>query len=146
MLKVLKLNKDNINDYIDIIHKYEESVFNDEAYSKELLLNSITGYDNIDILLDDKTLIGYIIYRYVDVIHLLKIFIDDKFKGNGYAKLLLDNMIENSNGINKVYLEVRKNNISAIRFYEKNNFQIIDTKKNYFINPNDDALIMVKND
>ena len=146
MLKVLKLNKDNINDYIDIIHKYEESVFNDEAYSKELLLNSITGYDNIDILLDDKTLIGYIIYRYVDVIHLLKIFIDDKFKGNGYAKLLLDNMIKNSNGINKVYLEVRKNNISAIRFYEKNNFQIIDTKKNYFINPNDDALIMVKND
>ena len=91
-------------------------------------------------------MIGYIIYRNLDIIHLFKIFIADDYRGKNTAKLLIDNMISTSNGINKVYAEVRKNNISAINFYKKNNFKIIDTKKNYYQNPTDDALIMVKDD
>ena len=146
MFKVLKLDKNNINNFIDKIYKYELLNFYDEAYNKDILIQSINEYDHIEVLVDDDKLIGYIIYRIVDVVHLLKIFIDDAYKGHGYAKLLFDSMIANSNGLNKIYLEVRKNNASAVKFYTKNNFNIIDTKKNYYKNPIDDALIMVRND
>ena len=146
MFKVLKLDKNNINNFIDKIYKYELLNFYDEAYTKDILIQSINEYDHIEVLVDDDKLIGYIIYRIVDVVHLLKIFIDDAYKGHGYAKLLFDSMIANSNGLNKIYLEVRKNNASAVKFYTKNNFNIIDTKKNYYKNPIDDALIMVRND
>lgn len=146
MFKVLKLDKNNINNFIDKIYKYELLNFYDEAYTKDILIQSINEYDHIEVLVDDDKLIGYIIYRIVDVVHLLKIFIDDAYKGHGYAKLLFDSMIANSNGINKIYLEVRKNNASAFKFYTKNNFNIIDTKNNYYKNPIDDALIMVRND
>lgn len=146
MLKVLRLDNNNINCYIDILTQYELSNFNDEAYNKDTLLHSITDYDHIDVLLDDDKLIGYIIYRTLDIIHLFKIFIDDAYKGNGYAKLLLESMIDNSKGLKEIYLEVRKNNISAVNIYKKNKFKIIDTKINYYKNPTDDALIMVRND
>lgn len=146
MFKVLKLDKNNINNFIDKIYKYELLNFYDEAYTKDILIQSINEYDHIEVLVDDDKLIGYIIYRIVDVVHLLKIFIDDAYKGHGYAKLLFDSMIANSNGLNKIYLEVRKNNASAVKFYTKNNFNIIDTKNNYYKNPIDDALIMVRND
>ena len=146
MFKVLKLDKNNINNFIDKIYKYELLNFYDEAYNKDILIQSINEYDHIEVLVNDDKLIGYIIYRIVDVVHLLKIFIDDAYKGHGYAKLLFDSMIANSNGLNKIYLEVRKNNASAVKFYTKNNFNIIDTKKNYYKNPIDDALIMVRND
>ena len=146
MFKVLKLDKNNINNFIDKIYKYELLNFYDEAYTKDILIQSINEYDHIEVLVDDDKLIGYIIYRIVDVVHLLKIFIDDAYKGHGYAKLLFDSMIANSNGINKIYLEVRKNNASGVKFYTKNNFNIIDTKNNYYKNPIDDALIMVRND
>lgn len=146
MFKVLKLDKNNINNFIDKIYKYELLNFYDEAYNKDILIQSINEYDHIEVLVDDDKLIGYIIYRIVDVVHLLKIFIDDAYKGHGYAKLLFDSMIANSNGLNKIYLEVRKNNASAVKFYTKNNFNIIDTKNNYYKNPIDDALIMVRND
>ena len=139
MFRVLKLDNNNKYDYIDKLYEYEKTAFYNEAYNKDLLLKSINEYDTIEILLKDDCLIGYIIYRKLDVIHILKIFIDDKYKGNGYAKLLLDSLDD------KIYLEVRKNNVSAIRFYEKNNFKIIDIKKDYYQNPTDDALIMVRN-
>lgn len=44
--------------------------------------------------------------------------------------------------VRQVWLEVRKNNKTAIEFYQKNNFQIIYTRKNYYRSPVEDALVM----
>lgn len=52
------------------------------------------------------------------------------YKGKGTAQLLLNRIIETSreSGVPEVQLEVRRDNINAIRFYEKNDFQISEFK------------------
>jgi ribosomal-protein-alanine N-acetyltransferase len=44
----------------------------------------------------------------------------------------------------KVYLEVRRSNVSAIGLYDKVGFQIIGTRPKYYMDTGEDALIMMK--
>lgn len=144
MLSIIKLNSNIINKYIDEIYSLETKYFYDEAYTKQSIYELINEYDNIDILLNNNILIGYVIYRKLDIIHIFKILIRDNYRGKEYAKLLLDNIILTSKNFNKIYIEVRNNNQSAIKFYKKNGFYIINTINNFYKNPIDNAIIMEK--
>lgn len=44
--------------------------------------------------------------------------------------------------VESIWLEVRKDNHKAIVFYRKNNFEIAYTRKNYYRNPVQDALVL----
>ena len=46
-------------------------------------------------------------------------------------------------GVNKVFLEVRSSNISAIALYEKKGYTKISVRKKYYAD-GEDALVMVK--
>ena len=60
--------------------------------------------------------------------------------GGGLMEELLRIMMEQ--GCRVLYLEVRASNIAAIRLYEKFGFTKISTRKGYYKNPVEDALIM----
>jgi len=47
-------------------------------------------------------------------------------------------------GCTEAHLEVRRNNISAIRLYEKFGFKIYGVRKNYYQQENEDAFLMRK--
>jgi ribosomal-protein-alanine N-acetyltransferase len=42
-----------------------------------------------------------------------------------------------------IYLEVRASNTGARKFYELFGFEVIDVRKKYYINPKEDALVMM---
>lgn len=44
-------------------------------------------------------------------------------------------------GIEKIFLEVRKSNFSAQKLYEKQGFYLLNQRKNYYQSPTEDALI-----
>lgn len=44
--------------------------------------------------------------------------------------------------IQNIWLEVRKSNLGAINFYEKNGFEFVYLRKNYYSNPAEDALVL----
>ena len=44
--------------------------------------------------------------------------------------------------IPRMLLEVRQSNRRAIHFYEKNGFRVISQRKNYYLNPKEDAWVM----
>jgi ribosomal protein S18 acetylase RimI-like enzyme len=44
--------------------------------------------------------------------------------------------------INRMLLEVRQSNHRAIEFYKRNGFHIISERKNYYLNPNENAWVM----
>ena len=48
-------------------------------------------------------------------------------------------------GVKELFLEVRASNSPAISLYEKNGFVKIDTRRNYYKHPREDAHIMVLN-
>ncbi len=60
------------------------------------------------------------------------------------GEALLNKIIEAcyKNEIKYITLEVRESNIAAIKLYEKYGFKSLGTRKGYYQNNNEDALIM----
>lgn len=79
-----------------------------------------------------------------DEAELLNIAVTPSFRGQGIGQMLLDKMITEAarKAIRRLLLEVRKGNVSAIQFYNKNHFQKLGERKNYYSHPKEDAVIM----
>ena len=77
-----------------------------------------------------------------DVAELDYIAISKEEEGKGYAtKLLLEAEKELKNtGVMTIFLEVRASNSRAINTYEKNGYTVYRTRKNYYLNPIEDAI------
>lgn len=69
-----------------------------------------------------------------------------EFRGMGIGKMLLDEMIEfaKNNDAEFISLEVRISNAVAISLYEKMGFLCEGRRKNFYTNPNEDAIIMTR--
>lgn len=83
----------------------------------------------------------------LDEAELLNIAVVEKSRRNGIAQMLFDaleNYFKEQNA-EKIFLEVREKNQSAINFYEKNGFEKNGLRKNYYSNPTDNGVLMMKN-
>ncbi len=60
--------------------------------------------------------------------------------GESLVNILLD--ISRSENVDFVTLEVRKSNLSAIALYEKCGFALAGERKNYYLCPREDAILM----
>ena len=74
------------------------------------------------------------------------IYVKKEFRKNGIAKLLLSNLYNKATTLSvfNILIEVRSNNQAAINLYEKENFEKIHIRKNYYSSPIDDAIIYRK--
>lgn len=83
----------------------------------------------------------------LDEAELLNIAVVENSRRNGIAQMLFDaleNYFKEQNA-EKIFLEVREKNPSAINFYEKNGFEKNGLRKNYYSNPTDNGVLMMKN-
>lgn len=73
------------------------------------------------------------------------IAVHDAFRGKGIGGNLLEalfyRLAHRHNNV-CVWLEVRESNAAAIGFYEKNKFEIYRTRRNFYADPSENALIM----
>lgn len=77
---------------------------------------------------------------------LLNIAVSEKYRRQGLAEMLLKTL-ENffaENNVKTIYLEVREKNQSALSFYEKQGFIKNGLRKNYYRNPDDNGVLMMK--
>lgn len=95
-------------------------------------------------LFDEDNLIGFVLFSVVfDEADLLLIGVDPEFQGQAIGYQLLQEAQKELQEITvkKIFLEVRRSNVKAIKFYQKNNFEEIGVRNNYYQNPKEDALI-----
>ena len=155
MITFRKINKKDNN----FINKFisNEGV-NYEKFSKiGWSINQINKQFNKNVnmsfgLFYDNSLISFIIGDLFVIekkseYEILLIYVGKDFRNKGLGTKLLKNIEKNINCLNKIYLEVSKNNLGAISFYKKMNFKNIYTRKDYFLfeNKKIDALVMSKN-
>ena len=110
-------------------------------------VNKFNRNDCVLVIDLDKKIIRYIIFRLVDnFIEIFKICILNEYRKNGFGTQFIKYIVDNFNEkVNRLILEVRSKNEIAINFYEKVGFKKILTKKDYYENPIDDAIIFEKN-
>ncbi len=93
--------------------------------------------------IEDRRVVGYLICsRYADVWHLMNIAIDPPVRRRGIATALLEEMIARAGEDASYTLEVRPSNSTAIALYERFGFRSAGTRRRYYQDTGEDAVIM----
>jgi [ribosomal protein S18]-alanine N-acetyltransferase len=91
----------------------------------------------------DGKLVGYLICaRYADVWHLMNIAVDPAVRGQGIGTALLEQMVARAGEDAAYTLEVRPSNATAIALYERFGFRSAGTRRRYYHDTGEDAVIM----
>lgn len=88
-------------------------------------------------------LYGYLICsKYDEAYHVMNIAVDPDHRRQGIARALLDALLERAGRDANYTLEVRVSNAGAIRLYESYGFRGVGTRKRYYADNGEDAIIM----
>ena len=91
----------------------------------------------------DKHVLGYLICaRYADVWHLMNIAVDPVSRRRGVASAMLEQMLVRAGQDESYTLEVRPSNVGAIALYERFGFRSAGTRRRYYRDTGEDAVIM----
>lgn len=99
------------------------------------------------LLLENANVAGLICYlQNAFEAELIDIAVDESLRGNGLAKMLMDEMVRRvqESGIREIYLEVRQSNAAALALYAKYRFEQVGLRKAYYAAPVEDAIVMRK--
>ena len=93
--------------------------------------------------IEEGRIVGYLICsRYAEVWHLMNIAVDPPARRRGIATALLEQMIDRAGEEASYTLEVRPSNTQAISLYERFGFRSAGTRRRYYQDNGEDALIM----
>ncbi len=126
------------------IYKLEKEIFGNSAYTLKQIDDILTMPDMYKIMsVKDENGItaGYVIvFNNSDSLEIMKIGVNPEYREKGFGTILV-NEIKKSRM--EIFLEVRENNMTARKFYEKNGFKEAGKRKNYYRDTNEAAIIMV---
>ena len=132
---------------LDEIARLEQEIFSDpwseKALRDYLSSPSARGY----VLSENKKILSYALFStLLEEGEVLRIGTKMSALRRGFAESLLEHYFTHSkkDGVKKIFLEVRKENLAARSLYEKTGFVLIGTRKGYYKNPPDDAIIYQK--
>jgi len=92
---------------------------------------------------DGAGLTGYLVCaRYEETYHLMNVAVDPDRRREGIAKALIESMLERAGSDANYTLEVRVSNAAAIALYESFGFRSVGTRRRYYQDTGEDALIM----
>jgi [ribosomal protein S18]-alanine N-acetyltransferase len=96
---------------------------------------------------NDPQMFGYVICaRYDEAYHVMNIAVDPTQRRRGVAKALLDGVLDTAGHDANYTLEVRVSNARAIALYERYGFRGVGTRRRYYADNGEDALIMWRAD
>jgi len=121
---------------------WSETSFYNEIYNPHSTANVAVVEEAYSV----QRVVGYICVNQVaDEGHILNLAVHPEFRKRGIAKTLVKNILEDlrETACRFLYLEVRISNNIARKFYEGFGFKIVGTRKGYYNEPREDAVIMM---
>lgn len=142
-LKIQPMQKSDVDEVL----KIEEMAYGDHHWSKDSFYGELSNdlahyYCAFD---SENNLVGYAgAWGIIDEAHITTIAVKPELRRKKIGEMLLIEILEYcyKNEIKYVTLEVRISNTAAIKLYEKYGFKSLGTRKGYYQNNNEDALIM----
>ncbi|MBQ3474617.1 MAG: GNAT family N-acetyltransferase [Bacilli bacterium] len=91
---------------------------------------------------ENNKYVGFLIYQLLyESAEIIDIFVLDEYRNKGIGKALINKMLDNKK-IEKVTLEVKKDNKNAIMLYNSLGFKPVSIRKGYYSGV--DAILMLK--
>ena len=139
---IKEMKESDLEDVLEI----EKKSFAD-PWSRRLFRETLSFPHSINFVLRESTgaLLGYInFYLIGEEAHMLNFAVHPDFRKKGLATHLLSHTVDflkRRNAAN-FFLEVRESNLDAIRLYGRFGFRMIGRRKRYYVETNEDALVM----
>lgn len=132
---------------IDGVISIEEQAYGDHHWSKDSFMNELNNElaRYYSLFNKNNELCGYAgCWHILDEAHITNIAISADHRRKKYGEALLKRIIDDCylEKIKYITLEVRVSNQAAINLYTKYGFTTFGTRKGYYQNNNEDALIM----
>ncbi len=117
---------------------WTQSKFNDSLNNPNILASLI--------IVDTQVLGYFVAIHSPDSADLLNICIHPDYQQQGLGIKLFENLIQKLQilSIDTVFIEVRSSNNSALSFYQKLGFKVIDKRKKYYSNGEDAKILRLK--
>ncbi len=140
--KIVPMSADNVDQIVEI----EKECFS-TPWSRQMLLDELDNLSASYIAAEaeDGTIIGYAGLTVVlDEGYINNIAVRKDYRRMGVAANLLDVFLRFGDAQQLAFLtlEVRKSNVPAIAMYLKHGFQDVGSRKNYYDDPKEDAILM----
>ena len=131
-------------DVFDILSLDDENFSNnfDEKFYLEYIKNQ-----RVVVAENQKNIVGYILFNQIlDEAEIYKIVVSKEFRKKQIAFKIVEFLLDElkKNDVKKIFLEVRKSNIPAISLYKKCGFINIREIIDYYTNPKEDGIMMLK--
>lgn len=139
---IAKTNQEDLNE----IFRMENAYFK-KPWTLKQIKDSYNNDTNLILVLKHDEYSGFAIIAFIDTVcEIYRIAVDESIRKLGFGTRLLDHIctISREKNCSSIILEVNETNHSALHFYQKNSFQIIDKRKKYY-NNTDNAIVMEKN-
>ncbi len=105
----------------------------------------VKGYYNL-VAEENGVICGYIgIKAVLDEADIVNVAVSPKFRRRHIAATLVRKILSlaKNEGITTIYLEVREHNMPAIHLYENAGFIKTGLRKNYYVEPKENAILMM---
>ena len=136
-----------IADDVPRVAELEEEIFSDPWREKDIF-SCVTDPTGICYTaFSDGRVVAYVIGRMIAPEgEIYRIATAEKYRRRGIAYRLLDYAVkcEKGKGLECLFLEVRSQNIAARNLYRAYGFKEISERKNYYSNPTDNAIVMLR--
>ena len=143
MIEINKLQTNNIKSCIGLINSKigDKSFFKALRWSK----NQIISQFNKNVILSfvcfhNKKLVTFLIGNLIFIekvseYEILFIYVKKTYRRKGLANYLLNKIYiqKNKSNLKKIFLKVAENNFPAIEMYRKNNFELLNIRRNYYL-------------
>ncbi len=142
-LQIEKMTLENLNQIKDNLISDFDDFWNYNVLKQELECENsyfIIAKNN------DDEIVGFAgLKNIIDEANIMNIVVKKSFRHHGIGSILLENLLNYSkdNNLKTITLEVNEHNLSAIRLYDKFDFDHIGIRKKYY-NGESDAIIMSK--
>ena len=134
-------------DRLDEVMRVEQRAYA-QPWSRANFIDALHSGYQAQMLLADGNVLGYFVaMKGVDEVHLLNITVAPEFQGQGWSRVLLDALAIWARGqaAEWLWLEVRVNNLRALRVYEAHGYRRVGLRKEYYPalhGKREDAIVM----
>jgi ribosomal-protein-alanine N-acetyltransferase len=133
---------------LDAIMEIERTSFR-APWSRQVFVEELErDWAHVDVLKarDTRSIVAFINYWLVrDEVHVLNVATHPDERRQGHGARLIEHVIAfaHRQKCRYVTLEVRRSNVGAIRLYRKYGFRPVGIRPNYYVEDNEDAIVML---
>ncbi|MGB7201553.1 MAG: ribosomal protein S18-alanine N-acetyltransferase [Pyrinomonadaceae bacterium] len=149
-LRIKSIDASHIGELIRIGEETGLSPWSAKSYLEEMKNPSAIMLRLVD---EENTIVSFIVGRIIlggeietqmDA-EIFNIAVTGQNQRRGCGQRLFDEFVNKcrENEVARVWLEVRESNEKAIKFYEKNGFESVQTRPSFYSNPREHALVML---